>query len=169
MLFLFFACSPNSFDVPTGTVNNPSNEWGLVSTSDSFEFTEEELFVFDDINLIRGNIGLEPLEPEPLIGALARYHSERMAFGDTALGHSGFQSRIASLYGEIEVISAAENVASNHSSEEAINAWLDSDGHADNILGDYNLSGVGISEDDDGQLYLTQIFVLGAVLSSSDD
>ena len=84
MLFLFIACSPNPFDVPTGTVNNPSNEWGLVSNSDSFEFSEEELFVFDDINLIRGNIGLEPLEPEPRIGALARYHSERMAFGDTA-------------------------------------------------------------------------------------
>ena len=69
------------------------------------------------------------------------------------------------MYGDIDVISAAENVGSNGNLDEAIDAWLDSDGHADNILGDYNLSGVGISEDADGQFYLTQNFVLGSVLS----
>ena len=165
MFIFLLACSPNPLDVPTGELSSSSGDWGLVSTVEPFEFSEEELRLFEDINIIRNEIGLNSLEPETHIGALARYHSENMALGDTELGHSGFQSRIASLYGDIEVISAAENVAFNDSPEQAVNEWLDSDGHADNILGDYNLSGVGISEDESGRLYITQIFVLGAVLN----
>ena len=150
-------------------MNGLSADWSMVSTSDEFEFSDDELVLLEDINTIRLNIGLDELEPEPLIGSLARFHSESMAVGDVDLGHDGFQSRIASLYGDIEVISAAENVASNQNLDDAIDAWLDSDGHADNILGDYNLSGVGISEDAAGQLYLTQIFVLGSVLTLPEE
>ena len=168
-MFLFFACNPNSLDVPTGQLSSSSSEWGMVNASEEFEFSEDELILLEDINAIRLNIGLDEFEPEPLIGSLARLHSENMAIGDIDLGHDGFQSRIASLYGDIDVISAAENVGSNRNLGDAIDAWLDSDGHADNILGDYNLSGVGISEDADGQLYLTQIFVLGSVLSLPEE
>ena len=168
MIFLF-ACISNPIDVPYGEGGASASEWGMIGISEDFEFSEDELMVLDDINSIREDIGLEPLASDLRIGAIARLHSEDMALGEIDLGHEGFHSRIASLYGDIEVFSAAENVASNDTLEDAVDDWLDSSGHADNILGDYNLSGVGVSEDAEGQLYLTQIFILGQLLIPSED
>ena len=61
----------------------------MVNAAEGFEFSEDELILLEDINTIRLNIGLDEFEPEPLIGSLARLHSENMAVGDIDLGHDG--------------------------------------------------------------------------------
>ena len=57
-----------------------------------------------------------------------------------------------------------ENVATNQGfpdpAETAVQGWLDSPPHRENIEGDFNLAGVGIAENADGLFYFTQIFAL---------
>jgi uncharacterized protein YkwD len=165
MFFYLFACQPNNVDFPQHSHQTSMTPWGVTSVDPEFIFSDEELHLMEEINGIRNELGLQELEAEIMIGSLARAHSENMANGEIDLGHQGFQSRIASLYGNLEVVSAAENVALGQDIEGVINQWLDSQGHADNILGDYNLSGTGIVIDDNEQLFFTQIFVLGESLN----
>ena len=59
--------------------------------------------------------------------------------------------------------SAAENVAFNKGyiqpDATAVKGWLDSPGHHQNILGRYNLTGIGVAQNAKGEYYFTQIFV----------
>jgi uncharacterized protein YkwD len=52
----------------------------------------------------------------------------------------------------------AENIAWNSSSEEVVEAWMNSPGHRRNILGDYNEIGVGIAINEKGEPYHCQVF-----------
>ena len=55
----------------------------------------------------------------------------------------------------------AENVAENHSSNpvaQAMDAWLESEGHRENIEGAFDLTGIGMIENEDGAYFFTQIF-----------
>jgi len=57
--------------------------------------------------------------------------------------------------------SMAENVALGQTTaQEAVDSWLSSEGHKQNIEGSYNLTGVGVAQGSDGDLYFTQIFLL---------
>jgi uncharacterized protein YkwD len=59
--------------------------------------------------------------------------------------------------------SAAENVAYNtgysNPANEAVVGWLKSPGHLRNLQGKYNLTGVGVAANENGDVYLTQIFL----------
>ncbi len=61
---------------------------------------------------------------------------------------------------DIPYTSAAENIASGQQTpEEVMRFWLSSPGHRDNILNpNYTDIGVGVSEDQNGNLYWTQLF-----------
>ncbi len=40
-----------------------------------------------------------------------------------------------------------------------VEQWLTSPGHKRNIVGNYNITGIGIARDKQGKLYYTQIFL----------
>ncbi len=47
----------------------------------------------------------------------------------------------------------------NQVAQSAVTHWLHSPRHLENIRGDYNYSGLGVSQGKDGTIYFTQIFV----------
>ena len=59
---------------------------------------------------------------------------------------------------------AAENVAYNSGysdpATQAVQGWLKSTGHRQNLEGNYNLTGIGIAKNAKGEYYFTQIFIL---------
>ncbi len=116
------------------------------------------------VNAHRRDAGLRPLEYSPAIAAVARRHSEAMAAGKVRVGHQGAAERERRIAREIPLRGMAENVAVNNAAARrtarmAVAGWLGSRGHRANIVGDYDVTGIGIARGRNGAWYFTHIFV----------
>lgn len=114
------------------------------------------------INQYRVEQGLAPLTFADVMTTQARGHSRNMADGDVPFSHDGFEERVDVIRTQIEIAGAAENVAMNSGfsdpAQKAVEGWIDSDGHRNNIEGDYDLTGIGVAQSSSGAYYLTQLF-----------
>jgi uncharacterized protein YkwD len=119
--------------------------------------------VHDGINDYREAQGLEPLDPDDDLSRIAEEHSRRMARGEVPLGHDGFEDRARAIRREVAYRSVAENVGYNRGmadpAADAVARWLHSPQHRENVLGDYEITGVGVAVSSRGDHYFTQIFV----------
>lgn len=119
--------------------------------------------VHQQINQYRQSLNLSPLTLNEHISRQAEMHSRNMAQGQVKFSHQGFESRLEAIEDYISYRSAAENVAYNQGygnpAERAVTGWIESKGHRQNIVGDYNLTGIGIAQNERGEYYFTQIFI----------
>jgi uncharacterized protein YkwD len=113
------------------------------------------------INEYRQQHGLSKLTMDNNIVSQAKQHSLDMATHHMPFGHKDFAKRIAKLHAQIKNSGGgAENVAYNYkNAQEVVRQWLRSPGHKRNIVGKYNLTGIGVARDKQGKLYYTQIFL----------
>ncbi len=122
-----------------------------------------EAAVRAQVNDYRASQGLPPLAANARMDAVAREHSEAMAAGRVQFSHDGFEQRAATLRRSLPYRSVAENLAFNRGSAEpvavAVRGWLESPGHQRNIVGDFNVTGVGVARARDGSYYFTQLFL----------
>ncbi|MBW4691872.1 MAG: CAP domain-containing protein [Lyngbya sp. HA4199-MV5] len=122
-----------------------------------------EQAVLTQINQYRASRKLPPLTLDSRISVQARAHSQAMASGRTPFSHNGFQQRVQAIARAIPYSSAAENVAYNQGYSDpvrqAVQGWLQSTGHRQNIEGSFDLTGVGIAQNAKGEYYFTQIFI----------
>lgn len=120
--------------------------------------------IYDRINEYRASNNLPLLELNSTISQQAEIHSEKMARGKVPFSHQGFEQRIEAINTEIAYRRAAENIAYNsgyeNPAERAVSGWIDSTNHRKNILGNYNLTGIGIAKNQQGEYYFTQLFIL---------
>lgn len=123
--------------------------------------SEIELSVFEQINQYREDLGLTPLTLNVEIVTQARNHSQNMAQGTVPFSHEGLAERAAAT--SIKVDSVSENVAYYQEVSDVattvVNGWLQSEGHHKNIVGDFNLTGIGVIQNESGRYYFTQIFI----------
>lgn len=110
------------------------------------------------INEYRLSRGLAPLAWNETVAAAARQHSVDMAGGAVPFGHDGLDERLAIIRRTIPWSSAAENVALNRTAVAAVDSWLDSPNHLRNIVGNYQLTGVGAAAAG-SSVFFTQIFI----------
>lgn len=131
--------------------------------SQSSDLSELEQTVHDQINQYRLSRRLPPLTLDERISQPARQHSQAMATGETSFGHDGFDQRAERIEQLIPYQSIAENVGFNQGVNDpvtqAVQGWIDSEGHRQNIEGDYDLTGVGVATNAQGEYFFTQLFV----------
>src|SRR5579883_2484179 len=117
--------------------------------------------VLQQINQYRASRKLPPLRLDSRITAQARAHSQAMAERSVPFGHDGFQQRVQAIARVIPYRQAAENVAYNQGysdpAQQAVQGWLKSSGHRQNIEGLFDLTGIGIAQNVKGEYYLTKI------------
>jgi uncharacterized protein YkwD len=120
---------------------------------------EEDILYYT--NKYRQSKGKPPLELNSAISKEARNHSRDMAAGRTGFGHGGFSQRTARLKDKLGNVSGAgENVAYGDLDAEAVvQLWIKSAPHRKNLLGNYNLMGVGTANGKRGVVYFTQFFI----------
>lgn len=122
-----------------------------------------EWSVYQKINQYRQSQNLPPLAWNSAIAQQARSHSRAMASGQVPLGHDGFNNRTAAIAQSIPYSSVAENVAYTSSpsnpDHQVVQAWLQSSSHLQNIRGNYDLTGISVSQNAQGGYYFTQIFL----------
>ena len=120
---------------------------------------EEDILFY--VNKFRKSKGLAALEMNEVLSVEARGHSRSMANGRTAFGHDGFEGRIDDISKKLgRVSAAAENVAyGNLDAEAVVNGWIKSPGHRKNMLGNFNMIGIGTAKGKGNIIYFTQIFI----------
>lgn len=122
--------------------------------------------MFNAINEYRASRGLKQLEWNDKLTGLARIHSINMASGSIPFGHDGIDMRNKIIDKVLDWKKISENVAystpRNSLVDQVLVQWIKSTEHHKNIIGNYNLSGIGVSRSSDGKLYFTQMFVHGS-------
>lgn len=124
---------------------------------------QREQAVLVAVNAYRAKKGLPSLTFNPMIQREAKVHSTDMEHKSVPFGHTGFFQRIKYLKNHIKDYNGgSENVAyfpPSKSASDVVALWLTSSGHRRNILGRYNLTGIGVTRDPRGWYYYTQIFI----------
>lgn len=119
--------------------------------------------VFQKVNEYRVSQNLSPLKLDSAISQPSQQHSQNMAKGEVPFSHNGAEQRFEKISNKISYQKIAENVGYNsgynNPAEQVVEGWIKSDGHRKNMLGDYNLTGIGVAKNDKGEYYFTQIFV----------
>lgn len=111
------------------------------------------------INKYRTKKRLKSLKNNVYMSNLAREHSQRMATKKARFGHGGFNKRYDKVTKNTGANSMSENVIYGYNTpEEAVKGWIASHGHHQNIIGNYNISGVGAYKAKNGNIYVTQLF-----------
>lgn len=128
------------------------------------EFASLEREVARRVNAYRTAHRLPALTYDTAVARIARAHSRDMAAQRVPLGHDGFNRRVGQLERFLPLVATAENVAFNTYSANstvrvAVNGWLASRHHLENIEAKYDVTGVGIARAGDGAFYYTQVFV----------
>lgn len=113
------------------------------------------------VNQYRAKHLLSPLKMSTPISTEAAQHSRDMANKTMSFGHQGYNGRIKRLYNNFSGCrGGAENVAYYKlDAKKLVDAWVASPGHRQNIMGNYNLTGIGIAHSKKGWAYYTQIFL----------
>lgn len=103
------------------------------------------------VNDTRTTATLGSMKLSDHLSDVARAHSRRMA-AEGELYHSDLERLLSP-----RVSAVGENVGFGGSLDQLLQAFLASPPHAENILGDYTKTGVGVVRAD-GQLWITQLF-----------
>jgi uncharacterized protein YkwD len=142
------------------TANEPSAKKAVTN----FSF---ERIAFDEINQQRAAVGLNPLVWSDEAAKIARLHSENMA-NFKFFSHEGLDGKMvndrADSIGVHKWKAIGENIAFNRGYknpiEFAVERWMKSTGHRENILNErWRESGIGVAITADGEYYFTQVFI----------
>ena len=129
-------------------------------TTGSITAQEENAFLL--LNQDRAANGRSALELDPALCDLARLKSRDM-YLNNYFSHTsptyGSAAQMLSAYG-YALTSGGENIAHHATVEKAQAAFMSSSGHRQNILGSqWTKVGIGVWEDSQGFVYVTQLFV----------
>ncbi|MEH6537451.1 MAG: CAP domain-containing protein [Psychroserpens sp.] len=147
---LTFSCSTENF--PDETIDSMSLPVPPAAKTIEIEILEL-------INAHRINEGLTPLNNHNIIKSVAYTHTDYMVEVNN-VSHDNFFQRKNSLIDNADATKVSENVAyAFNSAESVVNAWINSDGHRQNIEGDYTDFDISAEQNEEGKWYYTNIFI----------
>ncbi|TYP99258.1 hypothetical protein C7447_102580 [Tenacibaculum adriaticum] len=133
------------------------------SSDDTDIITSEERLMESEILLLlnehRVSIGLNKLIELDIIKSQTKEHTNYMIAKDE-ISHDNFNDRSNYLKAKINLIGIGENVAKgNNSANSVVNGWLNSQGHKENIEGDYTHFNITAKKNKSNTWYYTNIFI----------
>jgi uncharacterized protein YkwD len=118
-----------------------------------------EVQLLDLVNAHRVNQGLNALQIIEHISFTSSEHNAYMIAVNQA-NHDNFSSRKEHLERVLAATRVGENVAYGFSSPQAtLNAWIASEAHNVNLMGNYTHFRLSIKENENGRRYYTAIFI----------
>ena len=124
-----------------------------------YTYNETELQTMELINAYRVSVGLNPLEKINHMSYKSEEHDNYM-IANNVVNHNDFVARSENIIKVLGAKTVSENIAYNYSTPKAaLNAWLASPGHKENIEGNFTHFGISIRENPaNGRKYYTNIF-----------
>ncbi len=117
--------------------------------------------LYQIVNQYRMSIGKDSLIIDKIVQREAREHSYSMARRLVEMGHTNFEireQRIKNILGDTVIVAETVTYAWD-SPEVAFQFWLSRQTDSLVLVGNYNLTGVGIVKSTENIYYFTQIFV----------
>lgn len=140
----------------------PSNNSTTNKTDTSSSPSDLEKQLLDLINEKRVAYGLSKLSFDTATQKTARAKAEDLVANNYFSHNSptyGTPFEMMKAFG-VTYKTAGENIAGNSTLEGAVNAWMNSQGHRENILNNaYNLTGIGVVKSDKYGYVMVQMFV----------
>lgn len=147
---LLFSCSTDSID---------ETEYNANTSVVIPETKLIEIEILDLINDYRLSMGLNSLRNMGVIKSQAYGHTDYMIANDN-VSHDNFYQRKSYLINHAGANKVSENVAYGYTkAESVVNAWLNSPGHKENIVGDFTDFDISAEQNSEGKWYYTNIFV----------
>jgi uncharacterized protein YkwD len=153
ILNFMFSCSPEENTVASET----STSLPIVL---NYDYSPVELETMAMINNYRVSIGLNALEKINHVSYKSEEHDNYM-IANNVVNHNDFEARSANIMKVLGAKNVSENIAYNYNSAKgAFDAWMNSEGHKQNIEGNFTHFGISIRENPtNGKKYYTNIFV----------
>jgi uncharacterized protein YkwD len=156
MVFIVISITMNSCSADGAEGNESSTSTEQVITD--YSYNASELETMQLINDYRVSIGLNALEKINHISYKCEEHNKYM-IDNNVVNHNDFVSRSNNIMSVLGAKKVGENVAYNYkTSAAAVKSWLESQGHKENIEGNYTHFGISITTDAAGKKYYTNIF-----------
>jgi uncharacterized protein YkwD len=147
------SCAKESIEEEVNSYNHIAEE------KINFDYSEIESSILDLVNEHRESLGLSSLKPIAEISVEAESHNYYM-LEIGKVSHDNFGIRYENLVKTVGAKAVSENVGYGYRTAEAVvNAWLNSDGHRENIEGNHSHFGVSVVDDEEGRNYFTNIFI----------
>ncbi|MFV5696555.1 CAP domain-containing protein [Flavobacterium sp. LB3P122] len=124
-----------------------------------YSYSTSEIEAMNLINNYRVSVGLNPLEKINYISYKSEEHDNYM-ITNNVVNHNDFVARSENIIKVLGAKTVSENIAYNYNTPQAaLNAWLASPGHKENIEGNFTHFGIAIRENPvTGKKYYTNIF-----------
>jgi uncharacterized protein YkwD len=135
----------------------PQREHGL-----SHQPLDHELFELT--NAYRHECKVHPLQWHRGLARIARDHAVMVADGSAPFSHAGAKERFSQC--ETKCVNIAENLARSDGFDRAdipgavLSGWRNSEGHRRNLLGPFDVCGIGFAVNDAGTIFVTQMLAL---------
>lgn len=124
----------------------------------TYTYNSTEIETMDLINAYRVSIGLNELKEINHISYKSEEHDHYM-IANNVVNHNDFVSRSENIMRVLGAKSVSENIAYNYNSPKAaLDAWLKSPSHKQNIEGNFTHFGLSIRVSAEGKKYYTNIF-----------
>ncbi len=158
----YLVVTPNNYIgfIRNDLIDIPSNDKNDNTDSDLLPNTTETILTL--INSARENEGLPKLQIDDLLDSTAKAKAKDMV-------NNNYFSHESPTYGSpfkmmqdagITYKTAGENIAGNQSVQKAVEAWLSSDTHKQNILSNaYNYIGIGLEKSDTYGYVIVLMFI----------
>lgn len=157
--FLFFAISILTLTSCSKDSLDEMESANLTVKVAPVSYTSIETEILDLVNAYRDQNGKAQLQLLDEGSRQAATHNVHMIDNDEVC-HDNFTSRYTALVNTEHAKAVSENVAYGYNSAEAVvNAWIKSNSHRENMVGDHTHFGISVKEGKDGKLYFTNIFV----------
>lgn len=152
-VLMFSSCSKDT-ELP-----GESSELKTADLLDIVSYSEIETDILDAVNDHRISKGMSSLKRVDGITFQAYDHNEYM-IKQKKVTHENFSTRYMNLVNEIGAKAVGENLAYGYpTAGAAVKAWLNSEGHKENIEGNFTHFGISVAQDEEGKNYFTHIFV----------
>jgi len=152
-IFTFASCSKDE------VVSENAAQFKSVDLVNTIAYTPMESDILDAVNKYRQSIGLNTLAKVDEVTFQADDHTVYMTSNEI-VNHDNFNVRYSNLVAEAGAKAVAENVAYGYNSADAVvKAWIASEGHRENMVGDYTHFGISVDKDKNGRNYFTNIFM----------
>lgn len=115
-------------------------------------------------NSFRAEQRLAPLAWHAELARVAKRHAVAVAEGRAPFSHAGARDRFAAC--STRCINVAENLAKSEGfgrsdlPEASVAGWRESEGHRQNLLGPFDVAGIGWACSDAGVIFMTQLLAL---------
>ena len=160
LTILFLAGILSSMNSCSSDATEDTSVTAKMQADVKFEYSASELATMKLINDYRVSKGLAVLQQIAYVSVKSEEHDQYM-ITKNVVSHDGFVSRSADIVKVVGAKNVGENIAYNYNSPEgAVNAWLKSASHKENIEGNFTHFGIAIRENaTTGKKYYTNIFV----------